>query len=130
MHSPHRSGAQPLAGFVSARAAPKTPNGAEAAPKAPAKERIDRRENPLRFASGRPFVEFLLIWRAGMASLSKTECGSNQPIGTGPLRARPWVASPLGSSEPVCPTSVKRFTLAKKIHQDSDAAQASNPTPP
>jgi len=58
------------AGAVSARAAPKIPNGATA-PKAPANERTERRENAGRTASGRPFVKLLLISRVSIASLPK-----------------------------------------------------------
>jgi hypothetical protein len=56
------------------------PNGA-AAPMAPAKERIERRENPHRFASGSPFVELLLISRGSMAPLSKKRADQMNPLG-------------------------------------------------
>src|SRR5215472_3223435 len=55
---------------VNARAAPNTPNGA-VAPKAPAKVRIVRRENPRRSASGNPPAELLLTSHVSMMSLPK-----------------------------------------------------------
>jgi hypothetical protein len=37
------------------------------APKAPAKARAERRENPFRFVSGKPFSRLLQISRVSMA---------------------------------------------------------------
>ena len=78
-----------IGGVVSARAAPNTPNGA-AAPKAPARPRTERRDNPRRFASGRPFDELLPISRVSMAH-PKTALRIEKPVGIAQLRATPKV---------------------------------------
>jgi hypothetical protein len=54
---------------------------------------MERRENPLRFASGRPFAGVLVTSGVSMASISRNACGSNNPIGIERFRAAPWVAS-------------------------------------
>src|SRR5262252_5078039 len=61
-------------GGVSARAAPKIPNGV-AAPKAPAKPRTERRDNPCCFVLESPFVTLCLISRVSMVALPKGVAG-------------------------------------------------------